>query len=61
MASQPSRLEASVSSMPQRARRIPNEEWEIWKEKLVKLFVEDDVPRKEIVAKMAEQHQFIIT
>lgn len=47
--------------MPQRARRIPNEEWEIWKEKLVKLFVEDDVPRKEIVAKMAEQHQFIIT
>ena len=51
----------SVSSVPQRAQRIPDEEWELWTEKLVKLFLEDDVPRKEIVAIMAERHNFRVT
>lgn len=61
MASQSPRPAGRVSSIPQRARRIPDEEWEIWKEKLVKLFIEDDVPRKEIIATMAEEHHFIVT
>ena len=61
MASQSSRPVESVPSIPQRARRIPDEEWETWKEKLVKLFIEDDEPRKAIIAIMAQEHQFIIT
>lgn len=60
MASQSSRLAVSVST-PQRARRIPDEEWEIWREELVKLFIEENLPRKEIVTVMAEKHHFIIT
>ncbi|KAF6239042.1 hypothetical protein HO173_002914 [Letharia columbiana] len=61
MASQSTRPAEGGSSVPQRARRIPDGEWEIWREKLVNLFLEDDVPRKEIVAIMAEKHHFIIT
>lgn len=61
MASQSTGPVESESSVPQRARRIPDEKWEIWREELVKLFLEDDVPRKEIVAIMAEKHDFHIT
>ncbi|MCJ1456035.1 hypothetical protein MMC28_006392 [Mycoblastus sanguinarius] len=61
MASPSSRAAAGVPPMPQRARRIPDEEWEVWREKLVKLFLEGDVPRKKIVAIMAEKHHFVIT
>ena len=48
-------------STPQRARRIPDEEWEIWRDELVKLFIEEDLPRKEVITVMAEKHHFTIT
>lgn len=50
-----------ASSQAQRARRIPDQEWEIRREKLVKLYVEEDVSRKEIIDIMAKEHDFVIT
>jgi len=61
MASQTGRLTVDASSQAQRARRIPDQEWEIWREKLVKLYVEEDVSRKEIIDIMAKKHDFVIT
>ncbi len=61
MASQPGRLTVDASSQAQRARRIPDQEWEIWREKLVKLYVQEDVSRIEIIDIMAKEHNFVIT
>lgn len=45
----------------QRARRIPDAEWEIWHQKLVHLYVEEDISRKDIIQIMADEHNFVIT
>ena len=45
----------------QRARRIPDAEWEVWHQKLVRLYVEDDISRKDIIQIMADEHNFVIT
>lgn len=43
-----------------RARRIPDQEWNTWREKLIRLYVKDDFSRKEIIKVMAEEHNFVI-
>ena len=45
----------------QRARRIPDAEWEVWRKELVRLYVEEDVTRREIIRIMANEHEFVIT
>lgn len=44
-----------------RARRIPGEEWENYREKLVKLYIEEEASQKDIIDTMAKQHNFVIT
>ena len=48
------------SSQDQRARRIPDQEWDAWREKLVRLYVEDSLSRNEIIEIMAKEHGFVI-
>ena len=45
----------------QRARRIPDAEWEVWRQELVRLYVEEDVSQKDIIHIMANEHNFAIT
>ena len=45
----------------QRARRIPDAEWEVWRQELVRLYVEEDVTRREVIRIMANEHEFVIT
>lgn len=45
----------------QRAPRRPEAEWERWRQELVRLFVEENVSRKEIIHIMANKHGFHIT
>ena len=45
----------------QRARRIPDAVWEVWRQELVRLYVEEDVSRKDIIHLMANKHNFAIT
>ena len=49
------------SMLSSRARRIPEEEWENYREKLVKLYIEEEASQKDIIDLMAEQHNFVIT
>lgn len=44
-----------------RARRIPDKEWDEYREKLVKLYVEEDISRKDIIDTMTKEHSFVIT
>ena len=44
-----------------RARRIGEETWELWREELVRLYLEHGMLRKDIVSKMAKEHQFVLT
>ena len=60
MASQTGRPTVHASLQAQRARRIPDQEWETWREKLVRLYVEEGVSRKEIIDVMAKNHDFVI-
>lgn len=50
-----------MSSSQRRARRIPDETWENWHEEIVRLYVEEDTPRKDIVDIMRRQHSLVIT
>ena len=45
----------------QRARRIPDAEWEVWRQELVRLYVEENASRREIIHIMANEHGFVIT
>ena len=44
-----------------RAKRIPEDTWESWREDLVRFFLEHDMLRSDIVEKMAKEHQFVVT
>ena len=44
-----------------RARPIPEDTWESWRVYLVRLYLEFDMQRKDIVEKMAEEYQFVVT
>ena len=44
-----------------RARRISEDTWELWREDLVRLYLEHGMLRRDIVSKMAEEHQFVLT
>ena len=44
-----------------RASRIPEDTWESWREDLVRLYLEHGMLRKDIVEKMAKEHQFVVT
>ena len=44
-----------------RARRIREDTWELWREDLVRLYLEQGMLRRDIVNKMAEEHQFVLT
>jgi hypothetical protein len=48
------------SSKNQRARRILDQEWDAWREKLVRLYVEESLSRSEIIEIMAKEHGFVI-
>ncbi|ERF71275.1 hypothetical protein EPUS_05327 [Endocarpon pusillum Z07020] len=61
MASQISPAVISTSSHSKRARRIPDNEWDIWRPKLEQLFIEDGISRKDIVGIMTKSHGFDIT
>ena len=45
----------------QRARRIPDAEWEVWRQELIRLYVEENASRREIIRIMADEHEFVIT
>lgn len=53
-------LTSEVPSNLPRARRIHDEEWDVWRDLLTKLYVEDDVSRKDLVEIMATEHHFIV-
>ncbi|ERF68340.1 hypothetical protein EPUS_02796 [Endocarpon pusillum Z07020] len=44
-----------------RARRIPDEEWNTHRDKLVKLYIEEEASQKDIIDIMTKEHNFIIT
>ena len=43
------------------SRRVPDHEWEEWREHLERLYVDEDVSLMNIVQIMAEEHGFIGT
>ena len=45
----------------QRARRIPDAEWEVWRQELIRLYVEENASRRDIIHIMANEHDFVIT
>ena len=51
----------NVSPHSKRARRIPDYEWDVWREELERLFLEDGISRKGIVDITAKKHNFDIT
>ena len=53
----------SLGSVParDRARRIPDGEWDVWREIIEKLYREDDRSRKEIIEIMEKDYGFTIT
>ena len=44
-----------------RAPRISDEEWDCWREKIVYLYIEENMSRKELVETMTNEHGFSIT
>ncbi|KAL9103885.1 MAG: hypothetical protein Q9163_001122 [Psora crenata] len=50
-----------ASSHSKRARRVPDHEWDIWREKLEQLFLENNLSRKDIVDIMVNEHSFVVT
>ena len=53
---------AADSPLPaHRARRIPDQEWDVWRDKLVKLYIEDGMTLKDIIDTMENEHSFPIT
>ena len=60
MASANSQL-ANPSRQHLRPLRIPDSEWESQRERLLELYLEQDVSRDEIVHTMAREHNFHIT
>ena len=44
-----------------RAKCIPAADWETYRERLTKLYLENDTSRKDIVDIMAQSHNFFIT
>ena len=44
-----------------RARRIHEDTWELWREDLIRLYLEHGMMRRDIVKKMAGEHQFVVT
>lgn len=44
----------------ERARRIRDEEWEVWRDQLIRLFLDDGLSRKDVVDAMAKYHHFLI-
>lgn len=61
MASEHHQPDTTLPMPSNRARRIPDEEWDTYREKLVKLYVEEEVSQKDIIDIMANEHNFIIT
>ena len=41
--------------------QIKDEEWETWRNVLVRLYLEDDAKLKDIVQIMAEEYKFVVT
>ena len=52
-------MAATVDS--RRARRIPDAEWEVRRQELIRLYVEENVSRREIIHIMAKEHEFVVT
>lgn len=52
-----------VDNSPQlkRAKCIPDAEWDAWRERLVTLYLKDELSRKDIVDTIAKEHKFKIT
>ena len=44
-----------------RAQRIREDAWELWREDLIRLYLEHGMLRRDIVSKMAKEHQFVLT
>lgn len=53
-------LASDMSSGLPRAQRIRDDEWEVWRDTLTRLYIEDDMSRKDLINTMAKEHQFII-
>ena len=56
-----SRQPAESSKQLLRAKRIPDAAWEVWRGRLVELYLEKEASQKEIVDTMAQEHNFTIT
>ncbi len=41
--------------------QIQDEEWEIWRDVLIHLYLENDAKLKDIVRIMAEEYKFVVT
>lgn len=53
---------SAISAMQlHRAQRKPREEWEKYRERLEKLYVQEGTCRKDIISIMAKEHGFVIT
>lgn len=50
-----------TSPQPHRAKRIPDAEWDAWREKIITLYLRDEVSRKDIVDTMTKDHKFVFT
>jgi Clr5 domain len=61
MASENHQPGAASSKPSVRARRISDEEWDTHREKLVKLYIEEEASQKEMIDVMANEHNFVIT
>ena len=44
-----------------RAKCIPDADWETHRERLIELYLESDISRKDIVDVMAQRHNFVMT
>jgi Clr5 domain len=51
----------AASAKPSRAPRFSDEEWSTHREKLVKLYIEEETSQKEIIDIMTREHNFVIT
>ena len=61
MDSQSTGRRARPSSQFPRARKLKDEEWEPWREKLTSLYTEEDMSRKDIIELMKNEHGFEMT
>ena len=61
MASSACQTFAKARQQFKRAPRIQENEWNNWRDLLVKLYIEDDKSREEVIGTMAKDHGFVIT